>query len=79
LAIYVIAFLGRFLTRGVQKHDKRVFFPKKSIWALQKMWLVFPPFSFFSPSVVLLDFLSRFRAFRNKRSNKKTPKKYLLA
>jgi hypothetical protein len=45
---------GRFVTRGVQKHEKTTFFDK-SLGSSQKMW------GFFSPSVVLLDlFLSRF-------------------
>jgi hypothetical protein len=51
------AFLGRFVTRGIQKHEKN-FFPKKiHLGSSQKMRLFFPPFFFLSfPSVVLFDF-----------------------
>jgi hypothetical protein len=65
---FLRAFFGRFVTRGVQKHEK-TFFSKKSIGSSQEMRLFFPPF--FSPSVVLFDFfLSRFWAFRDKGSSK---------
>jgi hypothetical protein len=48
------------------KNAVKAFSKKVHLGSSQKMWLLFPPL-FFSPSVVLLDFLlSRFWAFLNK-------------
>jgi hypothetical protein len=53
------AFFGRFVTRGVQKHNKNLFsnlFSKKSIWAHhKKCGFVFVLFFLFFPSVVWFD------------------------
>jgi hypothetical protein len=60
------AFFWRFVTRGVQKHEKN-FFSKKSIWAHHKECGFFSPISFFFPLGCLVRFfLSRFWAFRSK-------------
>jgi hypothetical protein len=70
------AFFGRFVTRGVQKHEKN-FFPKKSIWAHHKKCGFFSlRFFFFYPRLFCsIFFLSRFWAFRNKGSSKTRVKK----
>jgi hypothetical protein len=50
LSIFFIDFFnarfGRFVTRGVQKHEKN-FFRKKHLGSSQKMWVFFRPFFFF--------------------------------
>jgi hypothetical protein len=44
---FLRAFFGRFVTRGVQKHEKKLFFEKVHLGSSQKMRLFFPPFFFF--------------------------------
>jgi hypothetical protein len=58
---FLSRFLGRFVTRRVQKHDE-LFFQKIRLGSSQKMRLFFPPF-LFSPPVVLLAFFCRFFLF----------------
>jgi hypothetical protein len=53
--IFLIAFFGRFVARGVQKHEKKI--PKKSISAHQKSAAFFPSVFFLSPPVVSLRFV----------------------
>jgi hypothetical protein len=56
--LFLICFLnrvfGRFVTRGVQNHDKKL---KKSIWAHHKKCGFFFLRFLFNPSAVLLDFV----------------------
>jgi hypothetical protein len=70
---FLKAFFGRFVTRGVQKHEKN-FFPKISIWAHHKKCGFFPlRFFFFYPRLFCsIFFLSRFWAFRNNKGSSKT-------
>jgi hypothetical protein len=64
---------GRFITRGVQKHD---FFPTKIHWAHHKeCGFFFLRFFFFSLGCFARFFLSRFWAFRNKGNSKTRLKK----
>jgi hypothetical protein len=63
------------VTRGVQKHEKKLFCEKIHLaWAHHKKCVFFS--LLFLPSVVLVDiFLSRFWVFRNKGSSKTRLKK----
>jgi hypothetical protein len=69
--VFLIALFGRFVTRGVQKHDNC--FSKKSIWAHYKKCGYFFSLSrfLFSLGRFARFVLSRFWAFRNKGSSKR--------
>jgi hypothetical protein len=72
---FLKAFLGRFVTRRVQKH-KKVFFEKKHLGSSQKMRLFSPPF--LSPLFRLfcsVFVVTRVWSFRNKGSSKTRLKK----
>jgi hypothetical protein len=43
---FLNALFGRFVTRGVQKHEKTTFFGKIHLGSSQKMWRFFRPFLF---------------------------------
>jgi hypothetical protein len=73
-SIFLNAFFGRFVTRGVKKHGK--FVQNNPSGLITKNVFFFVRFLSFSPSVVWFDFcLSRFWAFRNKGSSKTRLKK----
>jgi hypothetical protein len=54
--IFLRAFFGRFVTRGVQKHEKNIFW-KVHLGSSQKMRLFFPPFFFPLPRLFCSIFL----------------------
>jgi hypothetical protein len=71
-SIFLTRFFGRFVTRGVQNHEKQ-FFRKNTSGLITKNVFFFPPFPPPSPpSVVLFDFflVAFLGVFRNKGSSK---------
>jgi hypothetical protein len=73
--ILLRAFFGRFVTRGVQKHEKHCFSKKYISAHHKKCGVFFLRFFFFSLGCFVRFFLSRFRAFRDKGSSKTPLKK----
>jgi hypothetical protein len=75
ISFFFLRAFGRFVTTGVQKHEK-YFFRKKASGLITKDVAFFSSVLFFPPSWLLCSiFLSRFWAFRNKGSTKKRDEK----